>query len=111
MKKSPAKQNPSALKAVSNAAPVDADFASLRQEIKNRVGQEALDMVEATIEAVNNGQYAALKYLFEAVGLFPADVQSESQPQDALASTLLHELRLAEIPDAKLAVTKDSARS
>jgi hypothetical protein len=42
-------------------------FAALRQQIRNRVSQEALGMVEATIDAVNHGQYVALKYLFEAV--------------------------------------------
>jgi len=41
------------------------------------------------IDAVNHGQYAALQYLFEAVGLFPADIQNETQQQDVLASNLV----------------------
>ena len=63
-------------------------------------------MVEATIEAVNNGQYAALKYLFEAVGLFPADIADVSREQDGLTPTLLRALGL---PDKEQTVTKDSA--
>ena len=94
-----------------NAAAGDMDFSALRQQIRNRVGQEALGMVESTIDAVNNGQYAALKYLFEAVGLFPSDVQDESQQQNILAPTLLRALGLPEVPMTENAVTKDSARS
>jgi hypothetical protein len=89
----------------------DADFTTLRQQIRNRVGQEALGMVEATIDAVNNGQYAALKYLFEAVGLFPADIQNEARSQDGLASALLRALGLPEVPVPDNAVTKDSVQS
>ena len=89
----------------------DTDFTALRQQIRNRVGQEALGMVEATIDAVNNGQYAALKYLFEAVGLFPADVQNETQPPGGLASILLHALGLPEVPVLDKTVTKNSAQS
>jgi len=68
-------------------------------------------MVEATIDAVNNGQYAALKYLFEAIGLFPGSNQNESQQQDVLAPTLLRALGLPEVPAAENAVTKDSPQS
>ena len=68
-------------------------------------------MVEATISAVNDGQYAALKYLFEAVGLFPADVSEQTQPQDGLAATLLTRLGLTEDSAISNAVTKDSAQS
>ena len=106
MKKSPSRKITSAAKEVHFATSADADFSALRQQIKNRVGQQALSMVESTITAVNNGQYAALKYLFEAVGLFPADIQDESRQQDVLSPTLLHALGL---PVTEHAVTKDSA--
>lgn len=88
----------------------DVDFTALRQQIRNRVGKEALVMVESTIEAVNNGQYAALKYLFEAVGLFPADLADEAQQQDGLAPTLLRALGVPDISTNENAVTKDSAQ-
>lgn len=85
------------------------DFASLRQQIRDRVGQEAMNMVNSTINTVNDGQYAALKYLFEVVGLFPADALSESSPQDTLAPTLLRALGLPDMSPSE--VTKDSGRS
>lgn len=72
------------------------------------MGQEALSMVESTMAAVKDGQYAALKYLFEAVGLFPIDTQDESRQQDVLSPTLLHALGLPELPVTEHAVTKDS---
>jgi len=109
MKKSTSRKN--ARISLCNDPARDADFAKLRQQIRNRVGHEALAMVEATIDAVNNGQYAALKYLFEAVGLFPSDVQTETQPQDGLAPTLLRALGLPEVPVPDNTVTKDSTQS
>lgn len=81
---------------------------ALRQQIRNRVGQEALHMVESAIDAVNNGQYGALKYLFEAVGLLPANIEEGDQSQDGLAPTLLQALRLPERPEMERKVTKDS---
>jgi len=111
MKKAKPRKNTSTRLVLCNESGRDADFTALRQQIRNRVGQEALGMVEATIEAVNNGQYAALKYLFEAVGLFPGDIQNESQQQDLLAPTLLRALGLPEVPVSENAATKDSSRS
>ena len=111
MKKSSPRKNTSLATVPRNASAGDMDFFALRQQIRNRVGQEALGMVESTINAVNNGQYAALKYLFEAVGLFPGDVQDQPQQQDVLAPTLLRALGLPEFPVTENAVTKDSAQS
>lgn len=68
-------------------------------------------MVEATIGVVHGGQYATLKYLFAAVGLFSADIQNETQQQDVLAPTLLPALGLPEVPVSDNTVTKDSAQS
>jgi hypothetical protein len=75
------------------------------------VAKEALGMVESTINGVNKGQYAALKYLFEAVGLFPADILDESRHQDVLAPTLLRVLGIPEVPVSEHIVTKDSVKS
>ena len=75
------------------------------------MGQEALGMIESTIDAVNSGQYAALKYLFEAVGLFPGDIQEQSQQQDVLTPILLRALGLPEVPAMENRITKDSAQS
>jgi len=75
------------------------------------VSQEALGMVEATIGAVNSGQYASLKYLFAAVGLFPTDIQNGTQQPDVLAPTLLPALGLPEVAVSDNTVTKDSTQS
>ena len=39
-----------------------------------------------------------MKYLFEAIGLFPAPMQEETLPEDSLARTLLLRLGLPEEP-------------
>jgi hypothetical protein len=111
MKKSvtPRRANPVKISTPKIAQPADVDFAVLRQQIRNRIGIEAMGMVEATISAVGDGQYAGLKYLFEMVGLFPADVSDEPQREDGLAVTLLREFRLPELTGREHEVTKDSA--
>jgi hypothetical protein len=108
MKKKRSSKNTLPFRARVSAPVEDIDLALLRRQIKNRVGQEALPMVESTIDAVKNGQYAALKYLFEAVGLFPAENPEQDRQQDALAPTLLQALGLPELPNAERTVTKDS---
>jgi len=109
MNKSKPRQKPKLV--ASNNSAQDADFVALRQQIRNRISQEAMGMIESTIDDVNNGQYAALKYLFEMVGLFPAEMQNSGQQQDALAPTLLRALGLPEIPIPENGVTKNSTRS
>jgi len=94
-----------------SAVSEDTDFTALRQQIRSRVAKEALGMVESTIAGVNKGQYAALKYLFEAVGLFPANISDESQQQDVLAPSLLRALGIPEVPVSEHIVTKDSVKS
>jgi hypothetical protein len=108
MKKACSKQGAIQLAAKPEAPAGDIDFLDLRREIRNRVGRDAIKMVNATIDAVNNGQYAALKYLFEAVGLFPADSPDQGRQPDGLTPALLRGLGLPEIPDAEHGITKDS---
>ena len=111
MKKACTKKKAPVSPAERAASEGDTDLLDLRRQIRNRVGQDALNMVNATIAAVNNGQYAALKYLFEAVGLFPAESPVQVQQQDGLTTALLRAMGLPEIPDPEPAVTKDSRRS
>lgn len=85
-----------------------ADLADIRQQITNLVGTHAIAMVETTIGEVDKGHYAAMKYLFELVGLSSAVVTAEPQGQDVLAKTLLQRLREAEIPTSVNTITKDS---
>jgi hypothetical protein len=60
-------------------------------------------MVQGAIDAVREeGQYQAIKYLFEMVGLYPAVAGSEDVKQDSLTEILLKELSLNEgtsLPD------------
>jgi len=80
---------------LSNSAHDPVDIAALRQQITDMVVNEAVGMVTATIEQVNEGHFQAMKYLFEMVGLYPAPVQQEGA-QDSLARTLLSRLGLLE---------------
>ena len=80
-----------------NVSAPNADLSTLRRQITNLVAQNAVAMVQHAIDAVNEeGQYQAIKYLFEMVGLYPAAADDESQVEDSLAKTLLHHLGLPE---------------
>jgi hypothetical protein len=74
-----------------------ADLSALRRQITDLVAQNAVVMVQRAIDAVNEeGQYQAIKYLFEMVGLYPASGGDGSPLEDSLAQTLLHHLGLSE---------------
>jgi len=62
------------------------------------------------IDAVNHGQYAALQYLFEALGSFPADIQNETTGCFGLQLGCAA-LGLPEVFASDNTVTKDSAQS
>jgi hypothetical protein len=48
------------------------DLSALRRQITDQAAQNAVAMVQHAIDAVNEeGQYQAIKYLFEMVGLYP----------------------------------------
>ncbi len=80
-----------------SAAATDADLPALRRQITDLVAQNAVGMVQHAIDAVNEeGQYQAIKYLFEMVGLYPASEEDESPVEDSLAATLLRHLGLPE---------------
>jgi hypothetical protein len=66
------------------------------------VAQNAVAMVQHAIDTVNEeGQYQAIKYRFEMVGLYPAQADDESPVEDSLVKTLLHQLGLPETPPAE----------
>jgi hypothetical protein len=83
------------------------DLAAIRQQITDLVGNQAVPMVEITISEVDKGHYAAMKYLFEMIGLYPAATQEETQGEDSLARTLLRRLGLPEEPMLEADITKD----
>lgn len=72
------------------------DAAALRQEIENLVKQEAMQMVHTAILEADKGHFAAMKYLFEMVGLYPGPGETEPQEDDSLARTLLRRLGMPE---------------
>src|SRR2546423_6915954 len=79
------------------------DLSELRRKISELVAQNAVPMVQQAIDAVREeGQYQAIKYLFEMVGLYPAVAQEDSESQDSLAQLLLDQLGLPAIQAEKV---------
>ena len=84
------------------------DLAVIRQEIRNQVGNAASGMVASGIEEANKGHYAAMKFLFELIGLYPVvEGAEEEASEDGLAKTLFRRLGIAE-EAAATEVTNDS---
>jgi hypothetical protein len=78
------------------------DLSELRQKINDLVARNAVPMVQQAIDAVREeGQYQAIKYLFEMIGLYPAIAQEDSGSQDSLAEVLLEQLGLAPTQPSK----------
>jgi hypothetical protein len=61
-------------------------------------------MVQQAIDAVRDeGQYQAIKYLFEMIGLYPVIAEEDSESQDSLAQVLLEQLGLTTSQPSKQA--------
>jgi hypothetical protein len=72
-----------------------AELSELRKKVTELVAQNALPMVQQAIDAVREGgQYQAIKFLFEMIGLYPATAADDSTVEDSLAQTLLDRLGL-----------------
>ena len=75
-----------------------AGLSGLRRKVTELVVKNAVPMVQQAIDAVKEeGQYQAIKYLFEMIGLYPAAAQDELRAQESLARTLLDHLGLHEV--------------
>ena len=75
------------------------DMVQLRENINNLVGESAKDIATKVIEVAKTGQLASAKYLFEAVGLYPATEETRAKaPEDSLAYTLLRRMGLPTEP-------------
>jgi hypothetical protein len=72
------------------------DMEGLRGHISNLVCADAVEMVKTTVERVKKGQYQAMKYLFEMIGLFPATAVPDVPQEDSLAGILLNRLGISE---------------
>jgi hypothetical protein len=77
------------------------DIAEVRENINELVKDSAEEIATSVIEvATRTGQLASAKYLFEAVGLYPATEQTEpiSPVKGSLAHTLLTRMGLPTEP-------------
>jgi hypothetical protein len=89
------------------------DVTDLRRQIESLVTRKAVNMVETAIGEADKGHFAAMKYLFEMIGLYPGPSEAEPQGEDSLAKTLLRRLGMPEeatpqaaevnVPEAALA--------
>lgn len=76
---------------------VTLDLASLRARVTELVARNAIAMVQCAIDGVKEeGQYQAIKYLFEMVGLYPAPAGTEGNADETFAQILLQRLGLEE---------------
>jgi hypothetical protein len=111
LKKSP--KNPKGGKGIAlvqNEMAAPSNLAAIREQIANRVAARALELVDSAMDAAQGGQFVAMKYLFEGVGLFPVvQPTADNNPdRDVLARTLLHHLGLFSAPAPGSAVTEES---
>ena len=73
-------------------------FSTVRSRINDLVAREALEMAGGAVDAAKDGQYGAMKCLFEIVGLFPAPSESVEAPGEGLVEKLLRQLEIEEAP-------------
>jgi len=89
----------------------ETDLSALRRRI-TELARNAAAMVQQAIDAVKEeGQYQAIKYLFEMIGLYPAIADDENQAHSSLAQTLLEQLRLKEPVEGPSVSGKVKARN
>jgi hypothetical protein len=89
----------------------ETDLSALRRRITELVARNAVAMVQQAIDAVKEeGQYQAIKYLFEMIGLYPAIADDTNEAQSSLAQTLLDQLGLEGVAAEKATTTKVTAR-
>jgi len=78
------------------------ELSAVRRKISELVARHAVPMVQQVIDAAREeGQYQAMKFLFEMVGLYPAAAQEESPLQESLARLLLDQLGLPNVQPGK----------
>jgi hypothetical protein len=71
------------------------DLVQVRENINNLVGESAVAIATGVINVAKAGQLTSAKYLFEAVGLYPATEQTAPRPlENSLAHTLLTRMGL-----------------
>ncbi len=69
------------------------DMVQARENISVLVRESAAKIATGVIEVAKSGQLASAKYLFEAIGLYPATGQTLEKPEEnSLAHTLLRRM-------------------
>jgi hypothetical protein len=76
-----------------------ANLHQVRQEIVQLVSEHACDMVLRTIQEAKKGHHAAMKFLFEMTGLYPASSVEDNREGDGLAKLLLEQLGISPEPE------------
>lgn len=98
VKKAKAKSRGKAKKSEKDAAPnakKGQDIVQVREGINELVKASAQQIAIEVIKVALTGQLATAKYLFEAVGLYPATEQTMARPiETSLAHTLLTRMGL-----------------
>ena len=84
------------------------DLLATRQRVVDLIVQHAVEMVDATIDAAKDGQYAAMRCLFEMAGIFSLPDERAVPKDDALTETLLQRLGLLDSLAAGSSIRKDS---
>ena len=97
MKKTTAEHAKALPDAVMEFAYKPVHLPTVREQITNLIGNQAVCAAQAIIDQGKDGNVAAVKYLFETIGLFPAPGGSDvPEEEESLAGTLLRRLGLLE---------------
>ena len=71
------------------------DMVQARENVSQLVRESAAAIATGVIDVAKGGQLASAKYLFEAIGLYPATGQTPERPaEDSLAHILLRRMGL-----------------
>jgi len=71
------------------------DLVQVRENINNLVGESAVAIATGVINVAKAGQLTSAKYLFEAIGLYPATEHTAPRTlENSLAHTLLTRMGL-----------------
>lgn len=79
-----------------NGVEKEPDSSRVQREIRALVANAAADMVVVAIEKAKQGQYQAMKYLFELSGLFEESGKADDAKELSLAKMICRELGLPE---------------
>jgi hypothetical protein len=98
MLKAPRKETLNVLKTDEAETAVPADLVEARKMITELVRLAAVEIATSFLNAAKTGQVAPAKYLFEAVGLYPAKEETPERAKHSLAYTLLKQMGLPTEP-------------